>query len=59
MSLAAAQTIGRTSMFKAIGVTLLVVAGLGFLFDWEFRITALTFGLGFLAIGVVVNPRVK
>ena len=44
-------------MFKLVGILLLVGAFLSFLFDWGVEVSALTFGLGMLAIGVVLNRR--
>ena len=46
-------------MFKSIGVILLVVAALGYFFNGEIWKFGLTLGLALLAIGVVVNQRVK
>ena len=44
-------------MFKTVGIALLVFAGLSYVFDWGYGSQGLIFGLGMLAIGVVVNQR--
>lgn len=42
-------------MFTKVGIFLAVLSGLSALFDWGITSNLLTFGLGMLAIGAVVN----